>query len=163
MSFALSTSIDLGGGNTGKTLKAQLIDTDGDPVGGQIVSGFTEIGNGIYMWFYSEFGDTFQGGAKILDNTETLMTFIAINPLQDQVLPPTESAIVNAIKAIEIEPGINLVQAIAVIGSALGGILSGSTGSQIVIKALGDEDTTRITATVDGKGNRESITLNLPS
>jgi hypothetical protein len=64
---------------------------------------------------------------------------------------------------VVVETGINARQALAPILAASAGVLSGSGGSSILIKAGGDPATTRITASVDGEGNRNAVTLNLPS
>jgi len=42
-------------------------------------------------------------------------------------------------------------------------VLSGATTSTVAIAAAGSPATGRITASVDGSGNRTAVTLNLPA
>jgi hypothetical protein len=60
------------------------------------------------------------------------------------------------------ESGINLRQAIALIGAATCGKVSGAATSTITIKNM-DGTTTRIVATVDSDGNRSAVTLSAPT
>jgi len=53
-------------------------------------------------------------------------------------------------------------QLLALIASACAGLLSGAGTGTVIIKAINDGTTTRITATVDSLGNRLNITLNPP-
>jgi hypothetical protein len=64
---------------------------------------------------------------------------------------------------IVVETGINARQALAPILAVSAGVLSGATSPSISIMAGGNPATTRITASVDGNGNRNAVTLNLPS
>lgn len=64
--------------------------------------------------------------------------------------------------AVMIEPGINARQALSIIGAATGGELSGAQTSTVLIMGLGTL-TTRITAEVDGAGNRDIVTLTPPA
>ena|ERR1700686_1546328 len=80
MSYTLTTSINLGPLNTSRTLHAQLIDIQGNPIGEPITTGFTEIGSGFYSWVYTGYPDQFRGGIKILYSSGGLAAFAAINP-----------------------------------------------------------------------------------
>jgi hypothetical protein len=69
----------------------------------------------------------------------------------------------NGLDLIVVETGINVRQALAPILAAAAGTLSGATTSTVAIAAAGSPSTTRITASVDGSGNRTAVTLNLPA
>ena len=60
-----------------------------------------------------------------------------------------------------VETGITVRQALKIIASALSGVLSGAGTSTVTIKAANNSGTTRVTATVDGSGNRSAVTLNV--
>ena len=70
-------SISLGPENTGLTLSAVLTDALGNAQGGPITTGFTEIGQGNYLWSYL-FPAQAQG-VKIYSG-ETLLLVRSINP-----------------------------------------------------------------------------------
>jgi hypothetical protein len=69
----------------------------------------------------------------------------------------------SGLDAIPVETGINVRQALAPILAAAAGTLTGAAGNTIAIAAALAPATNRITAIVDGAGNRTSITLNLPT
>jgi hypothetical protein len=69
----------------------------------------------------------------------------------------------DGLDLVVIEIGINARQALSPILAASAGVLSGSGSPSILIKAASNPATTRITASVDGEGNRSAVTLNLPS
>jgi hypothetical protein len=60
-----------------------------------------------------------------------------------------------------IETGVTLRKAMRLCAAVLGGVLSGAATTTITIKAADNSGTTRVTATVDGSGNRSALTLNL--
>ena len=64
---------------------------------------------------------------------------------------------------VVVETGVNARQALAIISAALAGVLSGAATATITIKALKNDGTTRISATVDSDGNRSAITATLPA
>jgi hypothetical protein len=64
--------------------------------------------------------------------------------------------------AVMVEAGVNARQALSPILAAAAGVLSGAGSGTIIIKG-GNVATTRITASTDASGNRNSVTLNLPS
>lgn len=81
MVYSACINLSLGSSKIGKNLKAQLVDTLGVNVGSPILSSFSEIGLGNYIFFYQSFPDSFRGGIKFSDNdTGTLYSFTAINP-----------------------------------------------------------------------------------
>ena len=69
----------------------------------------------------------------------------------------------SGLDAIEVENGVNARQALSPMAALSGGVLSGASTGQIVIKALGNPTITRITATTDANGNRPSVILTLPT
>ena len=75
---------------------------------------------------------------------------------------PTANAVRDAVWSQVIETGLTAKQAMAVMVAAEAGKLSGAATSVITVKAAQEETTTRITATVDGDGNRSNVVLNLP-
>lgn len=70
------------------------------------------------------------------------------------------AAAVDEILDEVIEGSVTLRQALRLVIAALGGKLSGAATSTITIRDLGDAKN-RITATVDGDGNRTAVTLDL--
>ena len=82
MAYTLSIPIVLGAAATGKTLKAQLVDTAGADVGSAVTTGFVEIGKGNYGWTYAAFPDGFRGFVKVYEGTlpAGLLAVAAINP-----------------------------------------------------------------------------------
>ena len=82
MSYTLSVSLALGSSQTVLSLKAQLVDTAGADVGGEVATGFVEIGLGNYLWTYASFPDAFRGGVKFYTGVApgTLKAFVGINP-----------------------------------------------------------------------------------
>lgn len=67
----------------------------------------------------------------------------------------------SGLDGITAESGVNLRQAVVIMGAALSGLLSGMGTGTITIKGM-DSATTRITAVYDENNNRTSVTLNLP-
>jgi len=82
MAYTLDFSLALGSGKAGLTLVAQLVDSDGNNVGSAIMSGFTEIGNGNYLWHCETIPDGHRGGVKFYESGApgTVLAFAAINP-----------------------------------------------------------------------------------
>lgn len=82
MSYTLNISISLGSSKTGIILNSQLVDSNGDNYGSPISSGFSEIGNGNYLWHYEYFPNNFRGGIKFYNSSNPSITlaFVAINP-----------------------------------------------------------------------------------
>lgn len=80
--YTLNFSIALGNGKIGLSLGAQLVDTSGTNVGSLIITGFTEIGNGFYLWNYTNIPSGFRGGIKFYDQLDlvNIVAFCAINP-----------------------------------------------------------------------------------
>lgn len=76
--------------------------------------------------------------------------------------PLVSTLAANGLDAVIVETGMNARQALSPIAAASAGVLSGAGSGTIVIKGA-NVATTRITATVDGAGNRTGIVLNLPT
>jgi hypothetical protein len=89
--------------------------------------------------------------------------------IADDAVAPNASLQSNAIlaasglDAITIEPGINARQALVPILAACAGAVSGAATTNIAIGGANNAGTNRISATVDGSGNRSAVVLNLPS
>lgn len=79
MAYTLDIALNLGAGETGLTLTAQLVDTAGVAVGSPVATGFVEIGAGNYLWHYASFPDNFRGGV-IFSAGATVKGFVAVNP-----------------------------------------------------------------------------------
>jgi hypothetical protein len=60
------------------------------------------------------------------------------------------------------ESGLNMRQAISLDTAALCGVLSGANTATVTIKGAG-VGTTRVSASVDGVGNRTAVTLSPPA
>jgi hypothetical protein len=84
MSYTIDISLALGTSKTGLTLNATLIDSNATSIPGQIGinTGFNEIGNGNYLWHYTNFPDGFRGGIKFFSVADTtiILAFLSINP-----------------------------------------------------------------------------------
>jgi hypothetical protein len=81
MPYTHTVAVVLGGGNTGLTLEAQLVDTAGVDVGSAITTGFVEIGGGNYEWTNAAMPTGFRGVVKFnISPGGTLMAIVAINP-----------------------------------------------------------------------------------
>jgi len=100
MAYTLDFSIALGGGNTGLTLTAVLVDTGGSTVS-TISTGFTEIGAGNYLWHATAIPDGHRGGV-IFKSGATIKAFTAINPEEGENLDAKISSITGGLTAAQI-------------------------------------------------------------
>lgn len=82
MPYTLSITLATGSGVEQTALRAQLVDTDGNNVGSEIIHKFTPIGEDFYLWTYDGFPDGFRGAANIYDanNPSTILINVSINP-----------------------------------------------------------------------------------
>ena len=80
MAYSRTFDPSLGTSKTLLTLRAQLIDSDGDPNGAEITTGFTEIGGGLYT-FLASLPDAFRGWVFVYESgiPETVLWFAAVN------------------------------------------------------------------------------------
>ena len=80
MSFTLDISVGLGSSKAGLDLAAQLIDSFGAEVTSQIETGFTEMGDGWYLWHFTAFPDDFRGGIKFFETSDpaTVLAFLTL-------------------------------------------------------------------------------------
>lgn len=80
MPKTLVISINLGAGFAGLNLSAQIIRSNGSNVTSFISDGFYEVGEGYYIWEYSNFPELFRGGVKFYnqDDTSKVISFIDI-------------------------------------------------------------------------------------
>ena len=79
MVFSLITGVPLSTSQTGLTLAAQLIDTAGTNVGSSVSTGFYEIGQGLYQWYYASYPDGFRGSV-VFKSGSTVVASVPINP-----------------------------------------------------------------------------------
>lgn len=81
MADNIALSINLGSGFSGLSLYAQIIRPNGLNVTNLISEGFYEVGEGYYIWEYSNFPENFKGGVKIFNQNDTskILTFIDIS------------------------------------------------------------------------------------
>jgi hypothetical protein len=93
---------------------------------------------------------------SILDDTGTAGVVVAAGSKTGYALGAT------GVDSVVVESGLNARQALSVVASAVGGVLSGAGTGTEIIKGAGVA-TTRITATVDESGNRSAVTLSPPS
>lgn len=83
MAYELTFTLSLGTSNTGiADLRAQLFDDAGTDVGSAVASGFTEIGQGFYLWNYASIPDDHRGGVKFYRAaaSSTFLSAASINP-----------------------------------------------------------------------------------
>lgn len=82
MAYTLCISLALGSSKTGLTLNAQLLDVGLALVGSAVSSGFSEVGNGNYLWNYNGFPDGFRGGVKFYPqgSISDVLALVSINP-----------------------------------------------------------------------------------
>jgi len=82
MAYTLNIDLALGSSQTGLTLLAQLVTSAGANQGNPVSTGFSEIGEGTYLWTYSLFPNDFRGGVKFYESgvPATTLAFISINP-----------------------------------------------------------------------------------
>lgn len=76
MPKTLSISVNLGSDNTGLFLAAQIIKSNGTEVTSAITDGFYEVGNGFYVWEYSNFPENFRGGVKFFDSSDNSLVLM---------------------------------------------------------------------------------------
>ena len=58
-----------------------------------------------------------------------------------------------------VESGVNVQAALRYIAAAVAGVVSGASGTTVIIQEIGNAGTTRIVATVDASGDRSAVTL----
>ena len=82
MAFTLDTTVGLGRSKAGLTLAARLVDSDGADLTAIITVGFTEIGEGWYIWHYEAYPDSFRGGVKFFESgvPGDILGLTTINP-----------------------------------------------------------------------------------
>lgn len=81
MAYTIRHTINLGVGNDGKTLAAQLYNDAGQAVGDPITAGFTDRGNGVY-WFGCSIPAAHGGYIDLVDTAAPTVVIdsVAINP-----------------------------------------------------------------------------------
>ncbi len=103
MTYTLDFSLSLGGSKTGLTMAAMVVDTSGGDVGSEVTSGFTEIGEGFYLWNYASVPDAHRGGVKFYEDgvAGTILAFAAINPEEAENLDADLSGIETKVDTID--------------------------------------------------------------
>lgn len=92
------------------------------------------------------------------------LTFTTLNASQQtRTFLAKQVLTASGVDLIVPETGVNMRQMVALIGSVCAAVLSGAGTGTIVIKAVNDSGTTRVTATTDAAGNRSAISLNIPT
>ena len=155
MSYTLDYSLALGPAFTSiADLRAQLVDTTGASVGGAVSTGFTEIGNGFYLWHYAAFPNNHRGGVKFYQNSipGTILAFTSINPEEVETASTIGTRIISGAYTYD--------DMMRLLGASQGGLLSGANTATVVI---GDVSQTKsvITCTRDTNNNRTAVTLDL--
>jgi len=84
MAQQLVFGVNLGAGKAGATLRAQLYDDDGATVGSEISTGFTEIGNGIWVLNADAIPDSFVNGAITVYENGSPATPLAISSINPE-------------------------------------------------------------------------------
>jgi hypothetical protein len=152
MSYTLDTALILGSQKAGLTLAAQLVDTAGADVGDEVTTGFTEIGNGNYLWHYAAFPDGHRGGVKFYESGTpgVILAFAGINPEENEIA----DALLD--RADGIETGVTPKQALQRMAAVLAGKASGAgTGTEEFIGL--DGATVRVEVTTTAAGNRTAV------
>lgn len=101
MTFSETFGLALGTSQTGLTLKAALVGTDGviDTTKRDITAGFTESGSGNYQWVYASFADGFRGSVVFYTGSLGVaadFTGVAVKASAAAGLVPTEIASAGA-------------------------------------------------------------------
>jgi hypothetical protein len=85
-----------------------------------------------------------------------------VGSLAAQAKTDVFNQVVAAIESLDIEPGLNIRQSLAIIGAAVAGVLTEESPGVIEISAMNNAETIRITASVN-RGERLTVTLNPPA
>jgi hypothetical protein len=85
MPKALTISLALGIGYEGIDLYAQVMRADGTNITSLLSDGFADLGQGFYLWDYSNFPENFRGGVKFFNQTNTseILAFTDVNTSTD--------------------------------------------------------------------------------
>lgn len=98
MAYRVTIPIILGTGRVGLTLTAKLYDTSDVQVGGDISTGFTEIGLGNYAWDYSSIPANFRGWVKFYSGA-TLEAFTTIVPEAVELVDNLDASVSSRLAA----------------------------------------------------------------
>ena len=167
MAYTLTFGLALGTSQTGLTLAAQLVDTAGGNVGGEVTTGFVELGQGNYTWTYAGIPDGHRGAAKFYEDgvPGTILAIAAINAEEGERLDMAVSSRAVAGDAMTLTAaerdalntalgaeGLTLVEALELLLASHAGNLNRS-GTSYAFRDLADA-LNRIVGTVDSDGNR---------
>lgn len=153
--------VDFGNAHAGiGTVGYKLLDADGTLALSRTTAGVYEIGGGKYAANVilppgfvdgSVYWDTEEGGpvnaAEAIDASYHTV-----------ILPP------EGLDAVEIEPGINLRQAVSVIGAMVSGLLTGAGDPSgiVTVYAMNGPGNVRVVMDTTFEGNRTSVILTPP-
>lgn len=95
---AIIISINLGAGFSGLNLAAQIVRADGSNLTNLLTFGFADIGEGYYLWDYTNLPQNFRGGIKFYNQADlnNILAFIEINTEQVSYLTKCEDCIYQA-------------------------------------------------------------------
>ena len=156
MAYSISAAITLGTGDTGLTLEAQIIDEAGVNVGSAITTGFFEVGLGMYLWDGS-IADAQRGAIVFQDSPGgTKRAIESLNPDQKETARVVWQRVLSTVGG----SSLTAEKIMRLLDATQGGKISGvGTGT---VKIRNSEDSKDVvTASVDGTGNRITITLDL--
>jgi hypothetical protein len=154
MSYTLTIGVVLGPSKTGLTLRAKLLDTQGN-AGNEIATGFVEIGSGNYLWTYDGFSDGFRGGVKFYPSGQeaTVLAFCPLNP-QEVEAPSIDPDALAAVNVDSTGGELTLAKALEAIVARCVGNLSYNTETGVATFFGRDGQTTITTVKLTGGGNR---------
>lgn len=152
----------IGGATSGSAVK--ITGTAGNAIGLEIVgqgsaSGLKTTGGATGNGLEAAGGAS--SGYDILGDLQGSVTSVATDGITSGSLATSAvTEIVDAIKAIEIETGYDIVEILKVVAAATAGKASGFPTTNVIYRDILDSKN-RITATVDTVGNRTAVTLDV--
>lgn len=155
MVYTSSFGIALGPSFTGiSDLRAQLVDTTGASTGSAVSTGFTEIGNGFYLWNYAAFPTGHRGGVKFYSNASpsTFLAFASINP---EEIESVGTRVLTGTRTYDDAQRLLLASQ----GAKTSGAVAGAPGT-FTIRDVGDTKDA-VVSQYDSNGNRLTVTLDL--
>lgn len=164
MTYILDTAIALGPSYIGLTdLRAQLFDTTGSNVGFAVSTGFAEIGSGYYLWHYAAYPDGHRGGVKFYRaiDSSVILAITAINPQEAEYVDQKVSSVdVSDLLSEEVADSVTFRELLRLLLAEAGGRLTGAGTNTERIRNVGNTKDV-VVATVDSRGNRSAVSLDL--
>jgi hypothetical protein len=103
------------------------------------------------------------GGLPIVDSSNAVKVQAGTGANQLDLAGGKVKLASTGLDGVTIESGMNARQALSVIAAAAAGVLTGAASTTVQVAAAGVPGTQRIVAVVDANGNRNSVTLHLPT